>query len=314
MQQADVLIRDRLLHKRPVFSFEFFPPKQEKGERVLWRSLEQLAPLEPDFVSVTYGAGGSTRSRTIELVGRIKHELGIEPMAHLTCVGATKDELAATIDRLLALDVHNILALRGDPPQGQANFEPTPGGFTYASELIAWLRERWPELCIGAACYPEVHPEAADARSDLRALQTKVAAGADFLISQLFFDNAAFFAFHNLARAQGIGVPIIPGIMPVTNIGQVQRFTKMCGASIPELLRRKLNEIANDEDGPDPHEVFWAGVHYAAYQCRELLQPSAAGPFTPHVPGVAGIHFYTLNRSPATRALFEILQLSRAAL
>lgn len=139
-----MLIRDRLLHKRPVFSFEFFPPKQEKGERVLWRSLEQLAPLEPDFVSVTYGAGDSTRSRTIELVGRIKHELGIEPMAHLTCVGATKDELAATVDRLLALDVRNILALRGDPPQGHANFEPTPGGFTHASELIAWLRERWP--------------------------------------------------------------------------------------------------------------------------------------------------------------------------
>lgn len=309
-----MLIRDRLLHKRPVFSFEFFPPKQEKGERVLWRSLEQLARLEPDFVSVTYGAGGSTRTRTIELVGRIKHDLGIEPMAHLTCVGSTRDELAATVDTLLAQDVRNVLALRGDPPQGQTAFEATPGGFAYASELIAWLRERWPELCIGAACYPEVHPEATDARSDLLALKTKVSAGADFLISQLFFDNAAFFSFLNLARAQGIEIPIIPGIMPVTNIGQVERFTKMCGASIPELLRRRLREIAQDEDGADPHEVFWAGVTYAAYQCRELLQPVAPGPFTPHVTGVAGIHFYTLNRSPATRALFEILHLARAAL
>jgi len=309
-----VLIRDRLLHKRPVFSFEFFPPKQEQGERVLWRSLEQLARLQPDFVSVTYGAGGSTRTRTVELVGRIKRDLGIEPMAHLTCVGSTRDELAAIVDKLLAQDIRNVLALRGDPPQGQTHFEATEGGFRYASELIAWLRERWPELCIGAACYPEVHPEAGDATRDLDALRIKVDAGADFLISQLFFDNAAFFSFENLARARGIKVPIIPGIMPVTNIGQVERFTTMIGASIPELLRSRLREIAANEDGPDPHEVFWAGVTYAAYQCRELLEPAASGPFTPHQSGVAGIHFYTLNRSPATRALFEILHLARAAL
>ncbi|MFV8749896.1 methylenetetrahydrofolate reductase [NAD(P)H] [Nannocystaceae bacterium ST9] len=309
-----MLIRDRLQHKRPVFSFEFFPPKQEKGERVLWHSLEQLARLEPDFVSVTYGAGGSTRTRTIDLVGRIKRELGIEPMAHLTCVGSTRDELAAIIDTLLAQDVRNVLALRGDPPRGETHFVATEGGFRYASELIAWLRDRWPELCIGAACYPEVHPEAEDATHDLVALRNKVDAGADFLISQLFFDNAAFFAFHNLARARGIKVPIIPGIMPVTNIGQVERFTKMIGATIPELLRRRLQEIAADEDGPDPHEVFWAGVTYAAYQCRELLAPTASSPFSYHHAGVAGIHFYTLNRSPATRALFEILHLARAAL
>lgn len=309
-----VLIRDRLLHKRPVFSFEFFPPQAEKGERVLWRSLEQLARLEPDFVSVTYGAGGSTRTRTVELVGRIKSELGIEPMAHLTCVGSTRDELAAVVDKLLAKDIRNVLALRGDPPKGQTRFEATEGGFHYASELIAWLRDRWPELCIGAACYPEIHPEASDPSNDLLALRTKVSAGADFLISQLFFDNAAFFGFHNLARARGITVPIIPGIMPVTNISQVERFTKVCGATIPDLLRRRLGEIAADEDGPDPHEVFWAGVTYAAHQCRELLQPHSSGPFSHQQAGVAGIHFYTLNRSPATRALFEILHLARAAL
>lgn len=307
-----MLIRDRLAHKRPVFSFEFFPPKNERGERVLWRSLGQLARLEPDFVSVTYGAGGSTRARTIELVGRIKRELGIEPMAHLTCVGASRDELAAVVDRLLAQDVRNILALRGDPPRGQTQFEQSVGGFRYASELIAWLHERWPELCIGAACYPEVHPEAAGADADLEHLAAKVEAGADFLISQLFFDNASFFAFVERARARGIGVPIIPGIMPVTNVKQLHRFTKMCGASIPAVLRERLAELHDDEDGTDPHEVLWAGVTYAAYQCRELLERPAASPFVPGRCGVAGLHFYTLNRSPATRALFEILHLSRA--
>lgn len=310
-----MLIRDRLAHKRPVFSFEFFPPRDEQGERVLWRSLEQLAPLGPDFVSVTYGAGGSTRSRTVELVGRIKRELGIEPLAHLTCVGSTRDELAATVERLLEQDVHNILALRGDPPRGQTEFVHTPGGFRYASELTAWLKHRWPELCVGGACYPELHPEAPDLETDLGHLRAKVDAGAEFLITQLFFDNAAYFDFHDQVRAVGIEVPMIPGIMPVTNVKQVERFTKMCGASIPELLRDRLHAIADSEDGFDPQEVFWTGVSYAAYQCRTLLERPNNSPFGVPFgrgPGVAGIHFYTLNRSPATRALFEILQLSRA--
>ncbi|EDM79752.1 5,10-methylenetetrahydrofolate reductase [Plesiocystis pacifica SIR-1] len=307
-------ISERLSHKRPVFSFEFFPPKHEKGERVLWRSLEQLRTLEPDFVSVTYGAGGSTRERTVELVARIKTELGIEPMAHLTCVGSTRDELARVVERLLAADVHNILALRGDPPKGETEFQHTPGGFRYASELTAWLRESWPELCIGAACYPEVHPEASDAEADLAALKTKVDAGVDFLITQLFFDNAAYFEFENRARGAGIEVPIIPGIMPVTNIKQIRRFTKMCGATIPPLLQHRLDDIASAEGGPHAHEVFWAGVSYAAHQCRGLLDPGrGAMPFGARTPGVHGIHFYTLNRSPATRALFEILRLSRTA-
>lgn len=307
-----MLIRDRLDHKRPVFSFEFFPPKSEKGERDLWRSLEQLSRLQPDFVSVTYGAGGSTRARTVELVGRIKRELGIEPMAHLTCVGSTRDQLARVVDRLLEQDVHNILALRGDPPKGQEDFQHTPGGFRYASELIAWLGERWPELCVGAACYPEVHPEAESADADLRHLAAKVDAGADFLITQLFFDNAAYFAFQDRARGIGVDVPILPGIMPITNIKQIRRFTKMCGATIPPILRAHLDEIAASESGPHPHEVFWAGVTYAGHQCRELLQRAPAGPFAIGSPGVRGIHFYTLNRSPATRALFEILHLAQA--
>ena len=306
-----MLIRDRLAHKRPVFSFEFFPPKNAKGERVLWRSLEQLAPLEPDFVSVTYGAGGSTRSRTVDLVGRIKRDLGIEPLAHLTCVGSTRDDLAHVVDRLLEQGVRNILALRGDPPRGETHFEHTPGGFRYASELIAWLRERWPELCVGGACYPEVHPEAESASADLRHLKRKVAAGAEFLISQLFFDNAAFFGFLDDVRGAGIEVPVIPGIMPITDIKQIQRFTQMCGATIPPALEQRLLEISETQDGFDPQEVFWTGVSYAAHQCRELLDRPAEGPFRRQPSRVAGLHFYTLNRSPATRALFEILELAR---
>jgi methylenetetrahydrofolate reductase (NADPH) len=301
-----MLIRERLAHKRPVFSFEFFPPKTEKGEEVLWRSLEQLALLGPDFVSVTYGAGGSTRVRTIELVGKIKKQLGVEPMAHLTCVGATKDELARVLDHLGEHDVHNVLALRGDPPQGQTKFEAQPGGLRHASELVAFIRERGP-FCVGAACYPEVHPEASDAVSDLRHLKAKVDAGADFLISQLFFDNTTFHAFERRAVEAGITVPIIPGIMPVTNFEQIRRFTQMCGATLPAPLQRRLEGVADD-----PQEVFWAGVSYAAHQCRALLQPPSPDPFSHPRSGVPGIHFYTLNRSPATRAIFEILQLSRA--
>nr|WP_217910117.1 methylenetetrahydrofolate reductase [NAD(P)H] [Pseudenhygromyxa sp. WMMC2535] len=304
------MIRDRLAHKRPVYSFEFFPSKDEAGERALWRSLAHLSRLRPDFISVTYGAGGSTRARTIELVGRIKRELDIEPMAHLTCVGSTRDELAEVIDGLSEQGVQNILALRGDPPRGEKTFEPTPGGFRYASELIAWMRERWPQLCIGAACYPEVHPEASSPEDDLANVKRKVEAGADFLITQLFFDNATFFEFCDKLRGVGVNVPVLAGIMPVTNIKQIQRFTKMCGATIPQVLHDRLDELGA-EGRPDPHEVFWTGVSYAAHQCRELLVHPNPGPFAGRGElGVAGLHFYTLNRSPATRALFEMLHLS----
>ncbi len=300
-----MFIRDRLAHKRPVFSFEFFPPKTPEGEKSMLRSLERLAPLEPDFVSVTYGAGGSTRARTIDLVSRIKRDFGIEAMAHLTCVGATRDELAAVLDQLAAAGVHNVLALRGDPPRGETAFTATTGGFHHATELVEFIRSRG-EFCVGAACYPEVHPEAKDGQVDLRHLVAKVDAGAEFLISQLFFDNARYFAFDEAARAAGITVPILAGIMPVTNASQVERFSQMCGATIPEVLRTRLA----DSEG-DPQEVFWAGVSYAAHQCRQLLRPSAGAPFVRAPTGVPGIHFYTLNKSPAARAIFEILRISR---
>ena len=302
-----VLIAERLRHKRPVFSFEFFPPKTEKGEAALLRSLERLAPLEPDFVSVTYGAGGSTRTRTLQLVRRIRRDFGIEPLAHLTCVGATKDELARVLDSLGEADVRNVLALRGDPPKGETAFVATEGGLRYANELVAFVRERG-DFCIGAACYPEVHPEASSAEVDMANLRRKVDAGADFLVSQLFFDNLTYLAWQARARAAGIDVPILAGIMPVTNVSQVERFTKMCGASIPAPLHDALRRA----DG-DPHEVFWTGVSYSARQCEQLLNPPAPDPYSKRPRGVAGLHFYTLNKSPATRAIFEILQLSRSA-
>jgi methylenetetrahydrofolate reductase (NADPH) len=300
-----MLIRDRLAHKRPVFSFEFFPPRTEKGEAALVRSLERLAALEPDFVSVTYGAGGSTRTRTLDVVRRIRSDFGMEAVAHLTCVGSTRDELAEVIDSLAEAGVRNILALRGDPPRGETAFVPTDGGFSYANELIAFVRDRGP-FCIGAACYPEIHPEAETAERDLGFLKAKVDAGADYLVSQLFFDNASFWRFHDRARELGIDVPILAGIMPVTNVGQIERFTKMCGATIPNALHERLR----DADG-DPQEVFWTGVSYAARQCAELLSPPSRGLFEPVRRGIAGVHFYTLNKSPATRAIFEILKLSR---
>jgi methylenetetrahydrofolate reductase (NADPH) len=303
-----MLINERLRHKRPVFSFEFFPPQTEKGEQSLLRSLERLAPLEPDFVSVTYGAGGGTRVRTREIVGRIKRDFGIEAMAHLTCVGSTRDELAEVIDKLGEAGVRNVLALRGDPPKGQSEFVVTQGGFQYASELIPFIKQRG-DFCVGAACYPEVHPEAVHAAADLAHLRTKVDAGADFLITQLFFDNTRFFEFQRRVRGAGIEVPLIAGIMPVTNVSQIQRFTQMIGATIPKSLERRLVD-ADD----DPQEVFWTGVSYAAHQCGELLRPPGEDLFERPPRPVAGIHFYTLNKSPASRAIFQILRIAHTGL
>jgi len=301
-----MLIRDRLAHKRPVFSFEFFPPKTDKGEASLFRNLERLAPLEPDFISVTYGAGGSTRTRTLEIVERIRRTFGIEGVAHLTCVGASRAELAEIVARLGDAGVRNILALRGDPPQGQTHFEPSPDGLRYGSELVAFIKEQG-DFCIGAACYPERHPESTDDEADLRSVQDKVDAGADFLVSQLFFDNRAFLRYCERARAAGIEVPILAGVMPVTNVAQIERFTALCGASIPASLHARLQECQDD-----PQEVFWTGVSYSARQCEQLLRPCVDDPYAEPPRGVPGIHFYTLNKSPATRAIFEILKLSRS--
>jgi methylenetetrahydrofolate reductase (NADPH) len=278
----------------PIFSFEFFPPKTEEGERNLYNALAELKPLEPAYVSVTYGAGGSTRDKTIEIVSRIREEYGLEAMAHFTCVGATTDQLRETLDEMVKVGIDNVLALRGDPPQGQEEWTKTEGGLEYSRELVELIRTDYP-FTIGAACFPETHIHATSPEDDLRYLKEKVDAGAAFLITQLFFDNALYDNFVARARAIGIDAPIIPGILPITNIAQLKRITGMCGASIPEGLMREL-ELRADQ----PEAVTDFGVAYATLQCADLLAK-----------GAPGIHFYTLNRSPATRAILSALKLMR---
>jgi methylenetetrahydrofolate reductase (NADPH) len=282
----------------PVFSFEFSPPRTLEAELAFWAAIEELAALQPAFVSVTYGAGGSPeqRRRTIDVVTRLKADHGLEAMAHLTCVDATVAQLRATLDAMRDAGIENVLALRGDPPQGMAAREWTAveGGLRYSRELIELIREHY-DFTIGAACFPEIHLAADSAESDLRYTREKVDAGARFLISQLFFDNAVYYDYVARARDAGIDVPIIPGIMPITNVAQIRRFTSLCGACIPPGLVREL-ELRSDQ----PEAVADFGVAYATMQCADLLAN-----------GAPGIHFYTLNRSPATRAILSTLRLWR---
>ena len=278
----------------PVFSFEFFPPKTDEGDRNLRATLEDLRAFEPDFVSVTYGAGGTTRGRTVELTHWIKQDLGIEAMAHLSCVGSTREDLQEILDGMQRAGIENVLALRGDAPRGETEWRPHPGGLHYSTELASLIVEHYP-FSVGAACFPEVHPEAPDLAHDLRFLKQKVDAGASFLITQLFMDNELYFRFVDEARAIGIEVPILPGIMPITDVGQIKTITGMCGASLPPALLEALEWRADDRDA-----VLQLGVAYATLQCAELLAR-----------GAPGIHFYTLNRSPATRAILSALRLLR---
>jgi methylenetetrahydrofolate reductase (NADPH) len=287
-------IDEILASGQPAFSFEFFPPKTETGERNLYTALSELRTLDPSFVSVTYGAGGSTREKTIEIVKRIRDEYGLEAMAHFTCVGATVPELRGTLEEMEQAGIDNVLALRGDPPAGQEQWTKTEGGLEYSRELVQLISDGY-GFAIGAACFPETHIHAESPEADLEHLAEKVSAGVHFLITQLFFDNSTYFEFVGRARAIGIEVPIIPGIMPITQAGQVKRMASMCGASIPEELQRELQ--LRDEN---PEAMLDFGVAYATLQCAELL----AG-------GAPGIHFYTLNRSPATRAILSALKLTR---
>ena len=288
--RIDEILDDR----RPCFSFEFFPPKTDEGMENLWRAASELKEDDPAFVSVTYGAGGSTRDRTITIVKRIKRELGLEAMAHFTCVGATVDELRATLDEMRDAGIENVLALRGDPPAGQEEWRATEGGLTYSTELIRLIAENY-DFTIGAACFPEVHIHSPDMDQDIRVMKEKVDNGARFLITQLFFDNELYFDFVEKARAAGVDVPIIPGIMPIQAYGQIKRITKMCGATLPADLERQLSERQDDEAA-----VRDLGVAYATLQCADLLGR-----------GAPGIHFYVLNRSPAARAVLAALRSAR---
>src|ERR687883_1241390 len=279
----------------PAFSFEFFPPRTEEGERNLDAALAELSRLDPTFVSVTYGAGGTPgqRQKTIDIVSRIKSDHGLEAMAHLTCVSATVDELRATLDRMRDAGIENVLALRGDPPAGvdASEWVAAEGGLRYSRELIELIRADY-DFAVGAACFPEVHISAESAEVDLGYTRAKVDAGARFLITQLFFDNAVYYDYVARAREAGIDVPIIPGIMPITNVAQIRRFTSLCGACIPPGLLREL-ELRSDQ----PDAVADFGVAYATMQCADLLAN-----------GAPGIHFHTLNRSPSTRAILSALR------
>jgi methylenetetrahydrofolate reductase (NADPH) len=276
----------------PCFSFEFFPPKSDAAVAQLFEVLRELAELKPGFVSVTYGAGGSTRQRTLELVTTIRRETGIEAMAHLTCVGHSRAELREILGRLGEAGVENVLPLRGDPPRDQPTFQPAPDGFAHGSELTEFIRAEGHAFCLGGACYPEGHLESETRDEDLRHLKIKVDAGADFLITQLFYDNAFYFHFVERARAAGITVPIVPGIMPLTTFEQIERITRMCGATVPMKLRLAMERVSGD-----PEAVLQLGVAHATLQCVELLRH-----------GVPGIHFYTLNRSRASRMIVTALQ------
>jgi len=293
-----VSIRDLFGRSRPVYSFEFFPPKTDAGMANLERTIRDLADLEPGYVSVTYGAGGSTRERTVDLVTRIQRELGIIAMAHFTCVGSDRAEMTTVLDKLVDGGVRNVIALRGDPPAGAERFETTPGGLAHASELVGLIRGRFADrVTVAAACYPEGHVECRDLARDLDHLAEKVRAGVDFLITQLFFDNEHYFRFVERARAAGITVPIVPGIMPIGNVAQIERFTKLCGATIPAVLHAEL-----DKRRDDPAAVAALGVAQATAQCVELLRG-----------GAPGVHFYTLNQSPATRVILTALKAARLA-
>jgi methylenetetrahydrofolate reductase (NADPH) len=286
---------DRILaERRPVFSVEFFPPKTPEATEQLFATARSLGELDPDFVSVTYGAGGSTREGTVEITRALKDEVGLQTMAHLSCVGETKEGLSATLDRIAAAGIENVFALRGDPPRGQDDFVQPEGGLGSSAELAAFVSEGW-DFTIGGACFPEVHPEAPDLETDLAYLKTKVEAGASFLITQLFFDNQVYFDFVAAARARGIDVPIIAGVIPVASFAQTKRICDLCDASIPLRLEAAFAAADGDE-----RAEFELGVAYAAQQCAELL-----------IGGAPGIHFYALNRAPATRAVLGSLRAAR---
>lgn len=292
MRISDILTNAKAKN-RPVFSFEFFPPKSEDAAANLQTTIKSLSALHPDFCSVTYGAGGSTRRLTLDVVTRLKDESSIVPMAHLTCVDATKDDLRGVLAELKAKGIENVLALRGDPPKGSTTFVSTKDGFKYGHELATLVRDEF-KLCVGGAVYPEGHPENREPEINAEHTRLKVHAGAEFLITQLFFDTRAYFDFVARLRSKGVYVPVLAGIMPITDLGQADRFTKLCGATIPPLLRAQL-EAAKD----DPIATRELGIAFATHQCVRLLEG-----------GAPGIHFYTLNRSASTRAILAALRAS----
>lgn len=291
MQRVRAPIRARLAEPAPTFSFEFFPPRTDAGEQALWRAIRELEPLHPGFVSVTYGAGGSTRDRTVRVTQRIAEETTLTPVAHLTCVGSSRDDLAAILGQYADAGIHTILALRGDPPGGPGTpFEPHPDGPAYAVDLVALIRSLG-SFEVGVAAFPEGHPESRDLDHDADVLVAKAEAGADFAVTQFFFHAEDYLGLVDRVRSRGCDLPIVPGIMPVTNVSQIERFAALSGADFPVDLARRLHAVADD-----PEAVRRIGVEVATDLAATLLAA-----------GAPGLHFYTLNRSTATREVFAAL-------
>ncbi|ADE54412.1 methylenetetrahydrofolate reductase [NAD(P)H] [Coraliomargarita akajimensis] len=285
-------IQDRLQQAAPLFSVEFFPPKSDESAGPLLRTAERLKAFSPDFASITYGAGGSTRSRTLKYAQKLNDDFGYAMMPHLTCVGHSKDELRGIIQEFKEAGLKQIMALRGDPPKGETNFTPHPDGLSYANELVHLIREEYPECAIGVAGYPEKHPEAPSMEIDLLNLKRKVDAGATFVTTQLFFDNAVYFKFVDDCKRAGIHIPILPGLLSVTSYAQAKRFCEMCDATLPADLEAQLVAAQDDKAA-----IEAIGIEWIANQAKELLEK-----------GAPGIHLYVLNRAAPTIALMDKLQ------
>ena len=287
-----MLLRDHYGSGKFGLSIEIFPPKTPAGDVSLFESLDRLTTFRPGFVSCTYGAGGSTSNRTVELCVEIQKRYGLAATSHFTCVGATRDELIDWLKFARQSGISNIMALRGDPPAGQADFKPVEGGLRYANELVALIREHFPDMGIGVGGYPEKHPEAPDAEIDLTNLKRKVDAGADAIFTQLFFVNDNFFRFRDRCEVAGIRIPIVPGIMPVTEFARIKRITSLCGAVFPTELASRFEAVQTDDSAQ-----FQIGVEWAIRQCRELVSR-----------GVPGLHFYALNKSPACETILNAVR------
>lgn len=278
-------------------SFELFPPKTPAGEQEMFRHLEHLMAFRPSYVTCTYGAGGSTRDKTLDIVTQARRRFGVPVASHLTCVGSTVDELRAYLAEAAERGVDHIVALRGDPPRGETNFRPVEGGLRYASELVDLVRREFGQFGIAVAGYPETHQEAVSPQADLENLRRKVEAGGDIVITQLFYVNDDFFRFRERCWQLGIRAPIVPGILPVTNLAQIQRITSMCGAHLPAQLSKALSAAEDDAD-----RQFEAGIAFATGQVQELVDA-----------GIPGLHFYVLNKSPATTAVLRGVRLPAAS-
>ena len=280
-------LKERFAENKPIFSVEFFPPKDEAGGKRMLQTASQFEEHQPDFVSITYGAGGGTRATTLRYAKLLQEEHGFEVMPHLTCVGHTRDELLEILEEFAEAGFRNVMALRGDPPKGESTFKPVPGGLSYGSDLVSLIRENFPDFGIGVGGYPEKHPEAESAEIDLQNLKTKVDAGADFITTQLFFDNAVYHHFVERCGNAGIEIPVLPGLLPVLSIGQVRRFCAMCEAGLPTELENTLENSA-EEDQPS------VGADWALGQIKELLEN-----------GAPGYHLYALNKSQSTLQILE---------